>query len=328
MAGGLIAGRGFTWRSRSPTPAPAALFAGLCTFDLIQSVTRMPGPNEKVTAARQLTAAGGPATNASVTFAFLGGHATLLTGVGRHPLAAGMRADLRQAGVRLIDAAETDDSPPSVSSIIVTQGTGDRCVVSRNAAGRTLDPPPDLAALVDEAQAVLVDGHHRALAVAAARAARERGRLCIMDGGSWKPVTAELLPHVDIAVCSADFRPPGQPGQPGQPGRAAKSADDTLAYLLDSGVPWAAITDGPRPVRWASRAHGIQPDIPVPVTEVADTLGAGDVFHGAFTHAIAAHAVPSEHDLAAALQFAATVAAHSCQAFGTRGWMTSWAARP
>jgi sugar/nucleoside kinase (ribokinase family) len=302
-----------------PARGPAALFAGLCTFDLIQAVTRMPGPNEKMTAARQLTAAGGPAANASVTFAFLGGHATLLTGVGRHPLAAGMRADLRRAGVRLIDAAETDDSPPAVSSILVTEGTGDRCVVSRNAAGHALDPPPDLAALVDEAQAVLIDGHHPALAVAAAHAARERRRLCILDGGSWKPVTAELLPYVDIAVCSADFRPPGRP---------VKSASDTLDYLLDSGVPWAAITDGPRPVRWASRARGIQPDIPVPVTEVADTLGAGDVFHGAFTHAIAARAVPSENELATALQFAATVAAYSCQSFGTRAWMASWAARP
>jgi sugar/nucleoside kinase (ribokinase family) len=313
-----------------PARGPAALFAGLCTFDLIQAVTRMPGPNEKMTAARQLTAAGGPATNASVTFAFLGGHATLLTGVGRHPLAAGIRADLQRADVRLIDAAETDDSPPSVSSILVTQGTGDRCVVSRNAAGRALDPPPDLAALVDEAQAVLIDGHHPALAVAAAHAARERRRLCILDGGSWKPVTAELLPYVDIAVCSADFRPPGQPaqpGRPGRPGRPVKSASHTLDYLLDSGVPWAAITDGPRPVRWASRAGGIQPDIPVPVTGVADTLGAGDVFHGAFTHAIAACAVPSENDLATALQFAATVAAYSCQSFGTRAWMASWAAR-
>src|SRR5258708_20913953 len=112
---------------------------------------------------------------------FLGGHATMFSGVGRHPLAAGMRADLRRAGVRLIDAAETDDSPPSVSSILVTQGTGDRCVVSRNAAGRALDPPPDLAALVDEAQAVLIDGHHPAPALAAAPAARDRRSLCIPD---------------------------------------------------------------------------------------------------------------------------------------------------
>jgi len=297
------------------TRGPAALFTGLCTFDLIQAVTRPPGPNEKVTAARQLTAAGGPATNAAVTFAFLGGQATLLTGAGHHPLAAGMRADLQRAGVRLVDAGEADDSPPAVSSILVTQGTGDRCVVSSNASGRILDPPPGLPALVDEAQAVLIDGHHPALAAAAAQAARDRRKPCILDGGSWKPVTASLLPYVDIAVCSADFRPP------------ATSADDTLGYLLGSGVRWAAVTDGPRPVRWASRARGGQPDIPVPVTEVADTLGAGDVFHGAFTHAIAASPVLGENELATALQFAATVAAHSCQTFGTRAWMASWAAR-
>ena len=297
------------------TRGPAALFTGLCTFDLIQAVTRPPGPNEKVTAARQLTAAGGPATNAAVTFAFLGGQATLLTGAGHHPLAAGMRADLQRAGVRLVDAGEADDSPPAVSSILVTQGTGDRCVVSSNASGRILDPPPGLPALVDEAQAVLIDGHHPALAAAAAQAARDRRKPCILDGGSWKPVTASLLPYVDIAVCSADFRPP------------ATSAGDTLDYLLGSGVRWAAVTDGPRPVRWASRARGGQPDIPVPVTEVADTLGAGDVFHGAFTHAIAASPVLGENELATALQFAATVAAHSCQTFGTRAWMASWAAR-
>jgi len=301
-------------------PGPAALFAGLCTFDLIQAVARLPGPNEKVTAARQLTAAGGPATNAGVTFAFLGGQATLLTGVGRHALAAGMRADLQDAGVRLVDAAEADDSPPAVSSIFVTQGTGDRCVVSRNASGQALDPPPDLAALVDEVQAVLVDGHHPALAVAAARAARDRRRPCVLDGGSWKPVTTGLLPYVDIAVCSADFRPPGQ---------QVASAAGTLDYLLDSGVRWAAVTDGPRPVRWASHARGGQPDIPVPVpvTGVADTLGAGDVFHGAFTYAIAARPRLSDSEIATALRFAASVAAHSCQTFGTRAWMASWAKR-
>jgi sugar/nucleoside kinase (ribokinase family) len=296
------------------TPGPAALFAGLCTFDLVLAVSQVPAPNEKVTAARQLTAAGGPATNASVTFAFLGGHATLLTGIGRHPLAAGLRADLEHARVRVVDAAEDDDSPPPVSSILVTQESGDRCVVSRNAAGRALDPPPGLGTLVDQAQAVLVDGHHPVLAVAAARAARERRRLCILDGGSWKPATAELLRYVDIAICSADFRPPG-------------GADvDALDYLLDHGVPWAAVTDGPRPVRWASRAHGVQPAIPVPAALVADTLGAGDVFHGAFAYAIAGCVVPGVNELATALQFAASVAAHSCQAFGTRAWMASWPA--
>ena len=314
------------------TAHPAALFAGLCTFDLIQAIERMPGPNEKVTALRQLTAAGGPATNAAVTFAFLGGQATLLTGIGHHPLAHGIRADLRRVGVRLIDMAEATDSPPPVSSILITEGTSHRAVISLNATSLQLATPPSPEALAGAAQAVLVDGHHPALALAAARAARERGRLCVLDGGSWKPVTADLLPFVDLAVCSADFRPPGEP-----PG------GDVLGDLLERGAGWAVITDGPRPVRWASRAHGRQPDISVPATSVRDTLGAGDIFHGALTYAITAHGPAQDpaqdpgqdpahgpadvSTLGAALQFAARVAAHSCQTFGTRSWMSSWPGR-
>jgi sugar/nucleoside kinase (ribokinase family) len=293
-----------------------ALFAGLCTFDIIQGVARMPGPNEKVTALEQTVAAGGPATNAAVTFAFLGGQATLLTGVGRHPLTQGMRADLQDAGVAVIDAA-SDDRPPAVSSVITVLGSGDRCVVSANAAGRRLEPPPDVDDLVAAAGAVLIDGHHPALALAAARAARSRGRLCILDGGSWKQDTPALLPYVDIAICSADFRPPGS--GPRRPPRAG-----TLEILLDAGVPWAAVTDGSRPVRWASRtARG---EVAVPPVTVADTLGAGDIFHGAFTHAIAGQPAVHPESFGMSLRFAAAVAAHSCATFGTRAWMRSWPA--
>ena len=333
MAG---AGRGHLGAS------PRALFAGLCTLDIIQGVTRMPGRNEKVTARRQVIAAGGPATNAAVTFAFLGGQATLLTGVGGHPLALGMHADLRQAHVTLIDVAGDDDAPPAVSSIIVTQGTGDRCVVSTNAAGRDVRPPPAVGStvgsalgdLVEAADVVLIDGHHPALALAAARLARARGRPCILDGGSWKAHTPDLLPHVDIAICSADFRPPG----------LATNAD-VLDALLDEGVRWAAVTDGPRPVRWACGASGggasggvasggARGEVPVPAVDAADTLGAGDIFHGAFAHAIAGVAMAGltrdgvatagPESFSSGLRFAALVAAHSCRTFGTRSWMACW----
>lgn len=302
----------------STCAAPRGLFAGLCTLDIIQGVTRMPGRNEKVTARRQVIAAGGPATNAAVTFAFLGGQATLLTGVGAHPLTLGMRADLQSGGVTLIDVAGDDDAPPAVSSIIVTQGTGDRCVVSTNAASRDAQPPAAVAStlddLVEAAGVVLVDGHHPALALAAARLARARGRPCILDGGSWKPHTPDLLPYVDIAICSADFRPPG----------LAKDAD-VLDALLDEGVPWVAVTGGQRPVRWACGASGgARGEVPVPAVDAADTLGAGDVFHGAFAHALAGMGADGPESFSSALRFAARVAAHSCQTFGTRSWMACW----
>lgn len=59
------------------------LFAGLATLDIVSHVDRAPGPDEKVTATWQLVAAGGPALNAAVTFAALGGHALLLTASAR-----------------------------------------------------------------------------------------------------------------------------------------------------------------------------------------------------------------------------------------------------
>jgi sugar/nucleoside kinase (ribokinase family) len=304
------------------TAGSAALFVGLCRVDMIQILHGAPRPQGNEVGVTQVLAAGGPATNAAVTFAFLGGQATLLTGVGRHSSADTIRADLQRAGVRLIDAAEADDSPPVLSYLRFTQGTGDpehSVSTTVNASGPRLSPPPSLQALADESQAVLVDSHHPDLAEAAARAARERGRPCLLDGRTWKQVTPHLLPFADIAVCSANSRPRD---------RRRRVPKDTLGYLLDSGASWAAITDGPRPIRWASRAHGIQPDIPVSEIAVADTLGAGDVFHGALTYAIAAQPSVDDDSFGTAVQFAAEVAAYSCQTFGTRAWMNSWPGRP
>ncbi len=274
-----------------------------------------------------------------MTFAQLGGRATLVTGAGAHPLADGIRADLSRRGVALTDAAAADPATPPVSSVFVTDGSGDRSVVSLNASGRSLPPPANLGALVTEAGIVLVDAHYRALALAAARAARAAGVPCILDGGSWRAGTPELLSLVDVAVCSADFRPPGT-ADPGP----------VLGYLLGCGVTWAAVTDGGRPVRWAGHGghdgRGVRGEVAAVPVPVADTVGAGDVFHGAMAYALAcrpgrgaAAGVPpaggaragraaiGQEALCAALAFGARVAAHSCRFFGTREWMTSWPPR-
>jgi len=293
------------------TPAgarPRGLFAGLCTLDIIQSVTRLPGANEKVTALRQTVAAGGPAANAAVTFAYLGGQATFITGLGVHPLAAGVRSDLRLAGVELIDTGAAITAPPPVSAILVTAGSGDRSVVSVNAAGRALRAPARLDALVSRAAVVLIDAHHAELALAAARAAQARRRLCILDAGSWRDGTQQLLPYLDVAVCSADFRPPGTAG-----------SGETLDYLLAHGVSWAAVTDGAAPIAWAG--PGVRSELPVPTVTAVDTLGAGDVLHGAFAHAICGAGQIDQAGFVAALRAGAEVAARACQSFGTRTWM-------
>ncbi|BCJ46344.1 kinase [Actinoplanes ianthinogenes] len=286
------------------------LLAGLCTLDILQLVEKYPADNEKVTALTQTVAAGGPATNAAATVAHLGGTATLLTAVGRHPLAAGIHADLTSLGVRLTDLTADDPGPPSVSSIVVSAGTGNRAVVSTNGAARSISPLPDLPAVLRDISAVQVDGHYPELAVAVLTEARRQGIPTLIDAGSWKAVTPALLPLLDVVVCSADFHPPG-----------ITAPHDIAHFLTDSGVRWIAISRGPDPLlRWTGSDFREQP---VPRTPVVDTLGAGDVLHGALTLAVARRWPLTDASFAEALDEAAAVASRSCASFGTRSWMSA-----
>src|SRR4051812_41693370 len=145
---------------------------GLATVDLVQRVERMPGVDEKAEALAADVAAGGPATNAAVTAAALGATVTLVTAVGAHPLGGLIRADLADRSVTLLDAAPQATAPPPVSAVTVVHATGRRTIVSRNARGAGVTAPPGLAGVLRSADIVLVDGHHPALARAAAAAGR------------------------------------------------------------------------------------------------------------------------------------------------------------
>ncbi|MFG2958495.1 PfkB family carbohydrate kinase [Streptomyces sp. NPDC048291] len=295
---------------------PAGLFVGLCTLDVIQLVDHVPGPDEKLTARDQVVAAGGPATGAAVAFARLGGLPRLLTGLGTHPLALGVRADLDALGVRVTDLAADRVEPPAVSSVLVTASTGQRAVASTNATGHRLRAPADSAELRELEELVVscdiaeFDGHHMDLAVDVARAARSAGRRTVLDGGSWKDGTERLLSSTDVAVCSADFHPPGT-GTPAE----------TLEFLHDHGVTWAAVTAGGAPITWSGPGGGGL--VGVPETRVVDTLGAGDVLHGALAHHLSGPAPIDGPAFAEALARAATVASHACASFGTRAWLTA-----
>jgi sugar/nucleoside kinase (ribokinase family) len=284
--------------------------AGLATVDLVQRVSRVPGIDEKVEALAAETATGGPAANAAVTAAALGATVTLVSAVGAHPLAGLIREDLDRYGVTLLDATPAATDPPPVSAIAVLDGTGQRSVVSRNARGVAAPVPPGLDRLVATADAVLVDGHHPALAVAAATAAHAAGRPVVVDAGSWRPVFAEILPLATVVACSAAFRPPGAAGA--EPGDVA-----TARVLLAAGVRHVAVTHGPEPVRWWS--GGRAGAVPVPPVSAVDTTGAGDVFHGALVVAVATH--PQVLDLAAMLAHATGIAAIRVSHAGPRAWL-------
>ncbi|NLT28878.1 MAG: kinase [Propionibacterium sp.] len=277
------------------------VFVGLATLDVIHRVSHRPGPDEKVTASWQGWAAGGPATNAAVTHAALGGDATLVTALGRGHLAGLVAAELADHGVRVVDATPDLDLDLAVSAITVLEDTGERAVVSRDAAAHRVTPPAELAAILDAADTLLVDGHHPHLAVAAADLARRAGAEVTVDAGRWKPVFADLMPLADVAICSTSFRFPD-----------AATAADTAAHGLGLGLRMLAITHGADPVRWWNREGS--GEVPVPAVTAVDTLGAGDALHGAWCFA--------EGDDPSRLAFGVDVAARRVTRVGPRDWLS------
>ncbi|HEY2766147.1 MAG TPA: PfkB family carbohydrate kinase [Pseudonocardiaceae bacterium] len=282
---------------------PRGLFMGLTTLDLVQRVDRQPGVNEKVVARRSDTAAGGPAATAAVTFHALGGRSVLLSALGPGPIGRFAAGELDRSGVHVVDTW-AGGADLAISAITVLERTGERSVVSRNAEEVTAALPAELPALVRDSDVVLIDGHHPELAVATAEAARQAGVPVVLDCGSARPVYTALVPLADAAVCSAGFTTGSHGG-----------FDAVCTALLAWGARLVAMTDGGAPVRWRTRGHdGI---VEVPPVTVCDTLGAGDVLHGAVAFARAC----GVSDPRRGLRFGVAVASLRVQHAGPRTWL-------
>ncbi|MFN5593503.1 MAG: sugar kinase [Aphanizomenon sp.] len=280
----------------------SALFVGLITLDFIYLADSPPQNNQKLVATHYTVAAGGPATNAAVTFSHLGNKATILGVLGSHPMKQLICTDLENCQVAIIDLDPHQITPPPVSSIIVTQGTGERAVISINAVktqANITSIPPNILENID---IILIDGHQMAISFHLAQTAKTHNIPIVIDGGSWKPGFAEILPFVNYALCSANFYPPN-----------CKNQQDVFNYLQDFNIPHIAITQGENPIQYLT--CGQSGVVNVPKIQTVDTLGAGDIFHGAFCNYIL------QTSFIDALALAGNIATNACKYFGTRHWM-------
>ncbi len=278
------------------------LFIGLTTLDFIYLSEKLPGINEKIVAENDTIAAGGPATNAAVTFSYLANESKLVTVLGKHIISNLIKADLADFNINICDVFPDNCSSPPVSSIIVNKGTGLRSIISINATkiqGKKEQLPANILTGID---IILIDGHQIEISEYLAKLGKQNNIPIVIDGGSWKTGFERILPVVDYAICSANFYPPNCHNQ-----------EEVFAFLSTFNIPNIAITQGEKPLQYLT--NNIRGEITVNPIKPVDTLGAGDIFHGAFCHYIL------QENFTTALQSAAKIASYSCQYFGTRNWM-------
>ena len=96
------------------------------------------------------------------------------------------------------------------------------------------------------------------------------------------------------------------------PGHAA-NPDEIIAWFAHRGLPYIAVTRGAQSILGWDRGRRFEIEV-APVAAV-DTLGAGDVLHGAFCHFFAL-----KPDFESALRRASEIATLSCQSLGARAW--------
>ncbi|MGH1479496.1 MAG: PfkB family carbohydrate kinase [Geminicoccales bacterium] len=277
-----------------------ALFIGRSVIDLTSLVEDFPAPDAKVKALANDIIPGGSALNAAVTFAHLGGEAHLASAFGGDgPFRALLFDDLRRHGVTPIDICADPDYRIPVSTVVSTRSSGDRMII--NAAGEECTRLQALPGLFDGGYDLIqIDQYEHPFVTRQTEAIRAFKGPVILDGGGWKDWSPDYLRLADIPIVSEEFFAGGQ--------------DAFAAECAALGIERWAITLGARGVIWQD--HGQRGEIPAAPVQAVDTLGAGDIFHGAFCQAFA-----ETGEFVAALEHANQAAGRSCAKPGTRSWM-------
>ena len=281
------------------------LFVGITTVDIQYFINEFPVSNMKIKTRPPKMYAGGPATNASVAFAYLKGDALLASAVGMNPLSQFIANDLDTCNIKHFDFVENKPFNPVVASVITSENNGDRNIFTNH--------PPDLKLSYPDfcffdkiiPDVLMLDGFFPEIAITYAKQAKKLNIPVVLDGGSWKTQYHDIIPFVDYAICSADFFPPG-----------CSNTNDVIRYLLDAGIENIAVSRGEGSIIW-SVGEGEQ-YIEVPKIKPIDTLGAGDFLHGAFSFFITEH-----NNFPEALKAASKIASISCRYQGTRNWLNS-----
>lgn len=274
------------------------LCVGHASYDLIMLVDHHPGEDEKCLAAGMWACGGGPAANAAVTVARLGGSGALAAYLGADAYGCLHFSELEAEGV-LTDFIVRGVHPTPLSVILV-KPDGTRTVVNHRAA------TPSLSAFTLDLSlcrpgVILFDGHEPIISSSLARSARAAGIPTVLDAGSLHDGTRELAPLVDYLVATEKFA------------RRFTARDEPRLALdvLGRLAPCAVITLGGNGLVWKKgEASGALPAFSVPVR---DTTGAGDVFHGTFALGIA-----QSLEFPALLRYASAAAALACGKVGAR----------
>ena len=293
---------GMNFHDKAPKIPPRILCIGIPVRDLTFRVSGVPGRGSKVNATHLDEICGGNALNAAIGIVRLGGRASLCGPMGdvREASSQFMFEKLAHEGIETNHLVRMPGLVTPISAVMVDP-SGERTIVTFRDPELWKVQLPDAETLLDVCAAILTESRCAEFCTDLCAEAQRRGIPVVVDVDRAMSLREGLLNASSHLVFSSE------PLQ-----ETADVADDAQALkkIAKLTPSFLAGTRGARGTIWLDENGAIQETPAFPVHTV-DTLGAGDVFHGAF-----ALALTEGQELREALRFASAAAALKCTRFG------------
>jgi sugar/nucleoside kinase (ribokinase family) len=293
---------GMNFHDAAPKIPPRILCIGIPVRDLTFRIQEMPARGSKVNATHFDEISGGNALNAAIGIVRLGGRASICGPMGdaRETSSRTILDQLKHEGIETRHIVHMPGLVTPLSNIMIDPGGERTAITFRDPElWKVRLPNPDK--LLEDCAAVLVENRCAEFCADICAEARKRGIPVIVGVDRTMSLRDGLLTASSHLVFSSEALQ-----------STAGIADDGEALKKTAKLTgsFLAGTRGPQGTLWLDEQQNLQQTPAFPVHTV-DTLGAGDIFHGAF-----ALAITEKQELRQALRFASAAAALKCTRFG------------
>ncbi len=246
---------------------------------------------------------GGPASTALITLSRLGVQTSFLGSISDDFFGIEILRNLKKEKVDISCLKITKGYASQFAFIAVNQESGKRSILWHRGSVPHLTPNNVDLGLFPNARVLHIDGLMIEACLSAAQQAKELGMTVVMDGGTMRQGSKEIIQFVDVLIVCELF-------STSLVGLDAP-IETALNALRDLGPSNVVITMG-ADGNIGQNDQGIFRQEAFPVKTV-DTTGAGDVYHGAYIYGLL-----KEWEMPECMRFASAAAALKCKKVGAQ----------
>src|SRR5712672_4146710 len=286
----------------APKIPPRILCIGMPVRDLTFRVGGVPGRGSKENATHFDEICGGNALNGAIAIVRLGGRPSICGPMGdsRETSSRYIYEQLAHEGIETKHVVHMPGLVTPISAVMVDP-SGERTIVTFRDPELWKVHLPPTETLLDDCAAILTESRCAEFCTDLCAEARLRGIPVIVDVDRAMSLREGLLNASSHLVFSSE---------PLQETAGVTDDAQALKKIAKLTPSFLAGTRGARGTIWLDENQAVQ-ETPAFHVHTVDTLGAGDVFHGAF-----ALAITEGQELRQALRFASAAAALKCTRFG------------